>query len=314
MDLRQLEALRIIVETGSFAAAADRLRLTQPALSHQIKNLEDELGERLLIRARPRVYASPAGEVVLSSADRIMREVNTIREHFPKAHSGKVLSTIRIAATNLGVVYIFGDLCEAFVARHPRCELIFRATETPEEAIRRVLEGSADVAFGPLPHEHPQLSMVTLGVTEHAFIVGTAHPLSSAKAVTVAELKPWPFVRFQPGSGSRDVSDHVFIGAGGYPSIMTESNDAEFIKRIVALGAGVALMPIFALQREVRNGKLKLLRLSNQPPLYVEFGLIHRDNTQRKSIELLKTLCLELRGPTLPRITIGSKRTRPFRT
>jgi DNA-binding transcriptional LysR family regulator len=312
MDLRQLEALRTIVDTGSFAAAAERLRLTQPALSHQIKNLEDELGETLLIRARPRVYPSPAGEIVLSSADRIFSEVNTIREHFPKRDSNKVVSTIRIAATNLGIVYIFGDLCEAFVARNPRIELIFRATETPEEAVRRVLDGSADVAFGPLPQDHAHLTAMTLGVAEHAFIAAPGHPLATTKAVTVAELKQWPFVRFQPGSGSRDVADDVFVGNGGYPPIMMESNDAEFIKRIVGLGIGVALMPFFAMQREVQSGKLKLLRFSHDS-LSVEFGLIHRRNVQRKSIELLKAMCLEMRGPTLRRITLESRKAHPFR-
>ena len=209
MELRQLEALRTIVATGSFAAAAERLRLTQPALSHQIKNLEDELGATLLIRARPKVYASPAGELVLSAADRIFNEVGMIREHFPKSGSDKVGSTIRIAATNLGIVYIFGDFCEAFLARNPRIELIFRATETSEEALRRVLDGSADVAFGPLPHEHSQLTAVTLGVAEHAFVVGPAHPLAASKAVTLTQLKQWPLVRFQPGSGSREVADRL---------------------------------------------------------------------------------------------------------
>ncbi|HWS61625.1 MAG TPA: LysR family transcriptional regulator [Steroidobacteraceae bacterium] len=311
MELRQLEALRTIVATGSFAAAAERLRLTQPALSHQIKNLEDELGATLLIRARPKVYASPAGELVLSAADRIFSEVGMIREHFPKSGSDKVASTIRIAATNLGIVYIFGDLCEAFLARNPRIELIFRATETSEEALRRVLDGSADVAFGPLPHEHSQLTAVKLGVAEHAFVVGPAHPLAASKVVTLTQLKQWPLVRFQPGSGSREVADVVFAGIG-YPPIMMESNDAEFIKKVVGLGSGVALMPAFAMQRELRTGKLKLLKLDHES-LNVEFGLSHRSNVQRKSIELLKTLCVEMRGPTLRRITVTSRNAHPFR-
>lgn len=304
MDLRQLEALRTIAETGSFASAAERLRLTQPALSHQIRNLEEELGDILLIRARPKVYASPAGEIVLSCATRIFSEINTIREHFPKRRGGAALSTIRVAATNLGIVYIFGDMCEAFIARNPRVELIFRATETPDEAIHRVLDGSADVAFGPLPYEHSQLTAMTLGVTEHTFIVAANHPLAATKFVTLEEIKRWPFVRFQPGSGSRVVADDVFIGHGGYPPIMMESNDAEFIKRIVALGVGVALMPVFALHNEVKSGKLRQLRLPERP-LHVEFGLFHRSAVQRKSIEQLKALCLEMRGPTLRRITAG---------
>jgi DNA-binding transcriptional LysR family regulator len=312
LELRQLEALRTIVSTGSFAVAAERLRLTQPALSHQIKNLEAELGATLLIRARPKVYPSAAGEIVLAAADRIFSEVSTIREHFPKSGSDKFVSTLRIASTNLGFVYIYGDLCEAFLDQNPSAELIFRATETPEEAVRRVLDGSADVAFGPLPHEHAQLTMVTLGAAEHAFIVGPGHPLASAKVVTVEQLKLWPFVRFQPHSGSREVADQIFIASGGYPHIMTESNDAEYIKRVVGLGGGVALMPVFAMRRELRAGQIKLLKVKHESPS-VEFGLFHRSNVQRKSIELLKALCVEMRGPSPRQVTVASGKARPFR-
>ncbi len=70
MEIKQLKALRAIAETGSFSVAADRLRLTQSALSHQIKNLEDELGETLLIRGRSRVVPTDAGLIVLASAHR----------------------------------------------------------------------------------------------------------------------------------------------------------------------------------------------------------------------------------------------------
>src|SRR5260370_38634420 len=102
-----------------------------------------------------------------------------IGDHFPKSGSDKVAITIMIAATNLGIVYIFGDFCEAFLARNPRIELIFRATETSEEALRRVLDGSADVAFGPLPHEHSQLTAVKLGVAEEGLVVGPGHHLAA---------------------------------------------------------------------------------------------------------------------------------------
>ena len=248
MELRQLEALSVIASTGSFAVAAERLHLTQPALSHQIRNLESELGATLLIRARPKVYASPAGELVLEAADRILREVNAIREHFPQSGRDKFVSTIRIASTNLGFVYLYGDLCEAFLEEYPQAELIFRSTETPEEAMRRVLDGSADVAFGPIPENHAQLTAVVLGTTEHAFVVGKSNLLASMENVTLEDIKQTPFVRFQPHSGSREIADRIFLASGGYPPIMTESNDAEYIKRIVGLGAGVALMPVFAIR------------------------------------------------------------------
>jgi DNA-binding transcriptional LysR family regulator len=303
MEIKQLEALRVIAETGSFSAAATQLRLTQSALSHQIRHLEEELGETLLIRARPKVYASPAGQIVLASAERIMAEINTVKQHFPISGKGPVQGTLRVAATSLGIAHIYGDLCEAFVAEYPGIEVIFRTAETPEESVRRVVAGSADVAFTPLPVAFPQIETVQFGTTEHVFIVGRTHPLAGARATAAAELRQWPFVRFQPGTGSRIFSDQVFLADGGYPSIVTESNDAEFVKRIVSIGQSSALIPVFAIHREIAAGTLKPLRLKGRK-LSDGFGLVHRRDVRMKSIELLKALCLRICGPEPRHLTV----------
>ena len=90
MDLRQLKALQAIAATGNFGEAADQLGVTQSALSHQVRQLEEELGESLLVRARPRTYASPAGRVVLESAARIMAELASLEQRFAQARHGPV--------------------------------------------------------------------------------------------------------------------------------------------------------------------------------------------------------------------------------
>lgn len=314
MEINQLEALRTIVETGSFSEAASRLRLTQPALSHKIRNLEDELGETLLIRARPRVYPSPAGELVLSSAERILSEIDTVREHFPAQRRGPIGGTIRVAATTAGVVYLFGDLCEAFIKRFPKIELIFRATETADEATRRVLAGAADVAFGPLPVDHAQLSVLELGTMEHVFIVGRGHPLDRSNPVSLQEIRRVPFIRFETGSGSRALSDPVFAAAGGYPPIVAESNDFEFVKRLVAMNLGVAMVPAFVLRYQPVSLKLRVLRFSGEPLPTVTFGLFYRANLRRRSIDSLVTLCQEVSGGAPRRVTAQNARVSPFGT
>jgi len=303
MEIKQLKALRIIAELGSFSMAADSLRLTQSALSHQIRNLEQELGETLLIRGKPRVYASPAGEVVLRSTERILAEIGCIQEHFAQSRNGPVSGTLRVAASNSGMVYLYGDLCDVFMSRYPGIELAFRATETPEEAARRVEEGAADIAFVPFLSEHPMLESLPMGTTEDAFIVGHAHPLQRRKTVTLEQVRQHPFVRFHPGSGSRAVSDRLFLSGGGYPPIAAESNDMEFVKRIVAMGAGVALIPVMALGREARARTLRVLRL-NDRTLAAPFGMVHRKGVRLKTIETMKSFCLEIRGAQLRHLTI----------
>lgn len=303
MEIKQLKALRAIVETGSFSLAAEKLWLTQSALSHQIKNLEEELGETLLIRGKPAVVPTATGQIVLRSADRILAEVKAIHDQFQVRSKGPATGTLRIAATNQGMAYLYGDLCEEFIARHPAFEVTFRATETPEEAAKGVEEGTADAAFIPFISNHPLLELVLLGTTEDVFIVGRPHPLFSRRVVALDEIRQWPFVRFHPGSGSRAATDRLFLSSGGYPPIVTESNDMEFVKRIVGMGAGIALIPVMAVAREARADKLGLIRLNDQV-LSADFGLAIRKSVRMRSVELLKAFCLEMRGPDLRHLTI----------
>ena len=303
MEIKQLKALRAIAETGSFSLAASKLSLTQSALSHQIKKLEEELGETLLIRGKPKAVPSSAGRLVLASAERVIAEINALKEHFQVSSGRHVRGMLRIAATNLGMACLYGELCESFMARFPDIEVTFRATETPEEAARRVEEGAADAAFIPFIADHPLLDRVTLGTTEDVFIVGRSHPLFKRRTATLDDIRQWPFVRFHPGSGSRSVSDRLFLSTGGYPPIATESNDMEFVKRIVGTGAGAALIPVIAVAREARSHTMRLLRLADRT-LSVDFGLVHRRGVKAKTVEMLKSFCLEMRGPQLRHLTI----------
>jgi DNA-binding transcriptional LysR family regulator len=203
------------------------------------------------------------------------------------------------------MAYLYGDLCEEFMVRYPALEVAFRATETPEEAAKRVEEGTADAAFIPFIHDHPLLDLVPLGTTEDVFIVGHRHPLFKRRIVRLDEIRQWPFIRFHPGSGSRATTDRLFLPTGGYPPIATESNDMEFVKRIVGMGAGVALIPVMAVAREARDRKLGLIRLDDQVRS-VDFGIALRKGVSVRTVELLKSFCLEVRGPELRHLTIES--------
>lgn len=152
---------------------------------------------------------------------------------------------------------------------------------------------------------------MALGSTEHAFIVRSGHPLAKRGTVSLDQLREFPFVLFQPGSGTRAITDELFLPDGGYPSILTESNDAQFIKRIVSISSGIALMPVYALADEVASRRLSLLRCAGRPIL-VDIGIVHKKNVLMNSIELFKSLCLDQRGPSPISITIENARSLPF--
>jgi DNA-binding transcriptional LysR family regulator len=274
MDLRQLEAFHAIVASGSFSAAANRVHLTRSALSHQIKNLEDELGKKLLVRAKPKVYPTSFGHVLLTSIARIFGELKNVKEKFGLL-PGLERSSVRVAATNVGLCSIYGDLCERFIAEHPEVELTITSTETTEDAVVKVARRAADA--------------------EQVFIVGNSHRLAKQRTVSLQDIQACTFVRYVPGSGGRVFSDQIFAKSGGYPPIMTESNDTEVVKRIVGMGLAVALVPAFTIAPELRTNRLRALRLSSGKMMQ-PFGLVYYRDLRTEALDLFKALCLEQRG------------------
>jgi DNA-binding transcriptional LysR family regulator len=280
MNLRQLEAFHAIVSSGSFGTAAVQAHLTRSALSHQIKSLEEELGKKLLVRAKPKVYPTPRG----------------VKEKFGLLPGGEQRS-LKVAATNVGLNYIYGDLCERFIAAHPDTELNIITTETTEDAVIRVARQSVDLAFTTLPVDVPDLQSVHLGDSEQVFIVGNSHPLAKKRAVTFAEIHDFLFVRFVPGSGGRDFTDSMFAKSGGYPPIMTETNDTEVVKRIVRMGLAIALVPAFSIVAELQRKSLRALRLSSGKMMQ-PFGIVQRRDSTNAALDMFRALCLKQRGST----------------
>lgn len=311
MELRQLRSFRAIVASGSFGIAAEKLKLTQSALSHQIKQLEDELGTTLLVRARPQVYLTDAGQLVLAAADRVMSELDDLREQFGVGREAGQIEVIRVAATTAGFAYLYGDLCQAFIDGHKNVKLDFTATDTPDNAVSKVAMRAADVAFTPLPVDLPTLQTVVLGEVEHVFIVGRQHELGKARNIPMREVKRFQFVRYHRGSGSRMVSDSIFASHGGYPAILTESNDSGFVKRIVGIGLGVALVPVFTVADELRNGVLRAFRLPNQR-ITDQFGLVMHKRQSQRIVHRFVDVCLECRGSKPRKLTLETLKTEAF--
>ncbi len=290
MDLRQLAVLRAIAETGSFRAAAVQLRLTQPAVTHQLQRLEAELGETLVLRRRPRAALSPAGAAVLDTAHRVFAELDDLKQKFARDDDDAVSGVLRVTASALGIVYLYGDLLEGFIAQHQRIELVLTATETPHDGVRRVLARDADIAFVAFPVADPALAELVLGETEHAVLVAQDHPLARRGTVSLAQLKRYPFIRYKAGAGSRLISDDVFLGRGGYPEIFLESNDTEFVKRIVGLGFATAIVPRFVVTGDARDRRLRKLTLSALA-LKQKYGLVYRADMRMRALRAFTAFC-----------------------
>jgi DNA-binding transcriptional LysR family regulator len=260
MELFQLRTFREVAETLNFTKAAQRLHLTQSAVSHQIRTLERDIGEPLFIRAKRGVKLSEAGVVALDHARRILDESEALKERFSGGEKTPV-GRVRAAAATQAFVYLFAPLFESFMRAHPWVEVSFRSTSSTDQTIADIQSGTADVGFASLPVYSPALKVQELFQDELVAVVGHAHRLAGRPLATVEELLAERFILFERGNSVRRATDEFFGKAGGEPRTALESNDTAFIKLMVERGFGISLLPSWAVRDEVRWGWLAQLRV-----------------------------------------------------
>lgn len=260
MEMSHLRTFRAVAETLNFTRAAERLHLTQSAVSHQIKALEEELGEPLFIRAKRGVKLSQTGKIALEYAIRILDEAAALRERIA-GKEGAPTGRVRVAAATQAFVHLFVPLFESFMDSQPGIDLSFRTTVSTEQTVADILNGAADVGFASLAVYSPNLQVTKLFEDELALIVGSAHKLARARVAMVADIVHEKLILFERGASIRRATDQFFDQIGVRPELALESNDTFFIKRMVERGVGVSLLPAWAVRDEVAQGRLAQLQI-----------------------------------------------------
>jgi DNA-binding transcriptional LysR family regulator len=261
MEMGQLRTFRAVAETLNFTRAAERLHLTQSAVSHQIKALEEELGEPLFIRAKRGVRLSQAGKVALEYVERILDEAEALREQM-SGRERSPMGRVRVAAATQAFVHLFAPLFESFMDSHPGVDLSFRTTVSTEQTVADILNGAADVGFASLAVSSPNLQVTKLFEDELALVVGSEHRLARKRSVAADEIKGEKLILFERGASIRRATDHFFDQIGMRPDLALESNDTYFIKRMVERGIGISLLPSWSVRDEVGSGKLAKLQIA----------------------------------------------------
>jgi DNA-binding transcriptional LysR family regulator len=269
MEMSQLRAFRVVAETLNFTRAAERLNLTQAAVSHQIKALETELGEPLFIRLKRGVKLSQAGEAALEYAGRILDDAEALRERVSGAERA-LAGRVRAAAATQAFVHLFASLFESFMRANPNIELSFRTTVSTEQTVSDVLTGATDVGFASLPVYSPALQVTELFEDELVLVVGRAHRLArdgggggqGGGAATVKEIERERLIMFERGTSIRRTIEDFFERAAIRPALALESNDTYFMKRMVEQGLGISILPSWAVREEVETGKLARLEIA----------------------------------------------------
>jgi DNA-binding transcriptional LysR family regulator len=298
MDLRQLEIIRAVVETGSFTGAGRRLNVSQSAISRQILLLEEELKEPLFLRVGRRVRITATGETLLSLGRRVLADIDETRSSI--LDSGATLSgTLRLVGGMTVCLYVFPVLLKQFRRLHPNVELRLTTGNTAR-LIRRLLNGTADLGLLTLPIDHPNLVSVPMMREELLLVTSPTHALAKRREVAPRDLARQTFVLFESGSNSRRVIDQFFVREQIAPKVAMETENVEIIKAFVRAGLGVAIVPYQAIAREVHAGALNYARIAGAP-IVRETGWVYlrTERVPRMTQEMMNTL-----AESLPRLKL----------
>jgi DNA-binding transcriptional LysR family regulator len=262
MDLRQLEILQAIAETGSFTGSGRKLHVSQSAISRQILLLEEELSEPLFLRIGRQVKMTPTGEALLQMSHRIFDDLKDTVGAITN-RTGELRGTLRLAGGMTVCIYVFPPLLRHFRKKHVQAEVRVSAGLT-EKSLRELRSGTADCGLLTLPIDEPDL--VTIPVLKEELLLVTApnHPFARRRRITPGDLAGEPFVLFEAGSNTRRVIDAFFLRSGIEPTIVMDTENAEIIKAMIRAGIGISILPYLAVAREVRSGQLFCARIQDQ--------------------------------------------------
>jgi DNA-binding transcriptional LysR family regulator len=254
MDLRQLEVIRAIAETGSFTAAGEKLHVSQSAISRQVLLLEDELGEPVFHRVGRRVRITPAGDSLLQLSHRVFQDLeDTIAGISDRQESLK--GTLRLVGGMTVCLYVFPTLLTEIRRVHPNLDLKITAGST-DRCIAQLRAGTAELGMLTLPIDVPDLVSVPV-LQEELLLVGDAkHPLARKRKIAPSDLAHQPFVLFETGSNTRRVVDEFFVKENIEPNIVMETENVEILKAMVKAGLGITIIPYSAVAAEVRARRL----------------------------------------------------------
>ena len=272
MDLRQLEMFRAVAEEGTFTRAAQRVHVTQSAISRQIKLLEEELGSLVLHRGQKRVALTASGDLLLKTVHRVQRELQETVSQISETrtlHRG----SLSLAGGMTVCMYILPPVLKRFRALYPKVELT--VTNAATAAVLESLRGhELDLALLTLPIVGDDLQVRPALREEMVVVTAPGHPLSKKRPVAPEDLAHHPLILYESGSNTRRVLDDFFLEEEVAARVAMETENVEIIKAMVSHGLGVSIIPFAAAAKDVKAGRLAYSRLRGRK-LYRETGWVY---------------------------------------
>jgi DNA-binding transcriptional LysR family regulator len=262
MDLRQLQVIQAIAETGSFTAAGEKLHVSQSAISRQILLLEEELGEPVFFRIGRRIRITPTGDALVQLSHRVFQDVQDTVSAISDTRES-LRGTIGLVGGMTVCLYVFPPLLAEVRRIHPNLDMRITVGST-DRSIALLRSGAGDLGLLTLPIEASDLVSVPLLEEELLLVTYPTHPLATRQPIVPTDLDKQPFVLFEAGSVTRHLVEDFFARERIVPPIIMETENVEIIKAMVRNGLGISIIPWQAAAADVAAGRLFCSRIAGR--------------------------------------------------
>ncbi len=269
--LRQLKVFEAVARHLSFSRAAEELHLTQPAVSTQVRKLEDHAGLPLFEQFGKKIYLTPAGSELLAISRNIIEQFQFAEAAMTqfKGVSGGKLNVAVISAGD----YFFPQLLVEFIGRHQGVELNF-AVHNRKDLLEHLAANLADLAIMVRPPNDPDMLSEAFAPHPYVIVAAPTHPLVGQRKIAMSRLMREPFVVREKGSDTRESMHEGFGEAYDHLNIAMEIASTETIKQAVMAGMGIGFLSAHTISKELQTGSLSILDVQGFP-LMLNWYVVH---------------------------------------
>lgn len=282
LTLRQLQVFESAATNLNFSVTAKQLYLSQPAVSMQIKQLEENIGLPLFEQMGKKIFLTEAGRELFHYARGIsqqLAEMETVFDEMKGLGHGKLTLSVVNTAN-----YFTPQLLAKFCQRYPSINVNLLVANR-DAVLKQLADNSTDLAILGQPPDGLDISAESFLDNPLVVIAAPSHPLAKLKRIKLAQLATETFLSREPGSGTRSAMERVFAQHKIQPHISMEMETNEAIKQAVQAGMGLGILSLHSIELELETKRLAMLNVEHFPLLRHWF-VAHRSNKRLSSAAL----------------------------
>lgn len=297
MDIQALQALMSVADTGSFSRAAERLHLSQPAISKRIATLEDQIGAALFNRVGRRITLTQAGQALLPHARRVLRDLEDARRALSRV-SRQVSGRLSLGTSHHIGLHRLPPVLRHYTKHYPSVDLDLHFMDS-EAACESVTHGSLELGIVTLPlHPFPNLSRRTIWTDQLCVVVAPDHPLARVSNQQPSDLAKYPAVLPDERTFTCRLIQEALGAHGVQPSVRMTTNHLETLKMLASIGLGWTILPKTMVDPTLRVLNLPMVAMRRH------LGVVwHQRRVRSAAAQALMDLLLNETAEIAPRDT-----------